>query len=158
MISWRRACKVKSASRSIAPNAEVFDFTTNKVAEWSIIVVEDEVIEENPEGVGTTFRTITEENGQRMEFLGVVTWHDPPNASSAFLTGQQFDIEVEYAFEDLGGRTRVTQRSTVTGKGVIKLMFFFFGWMMNRSSCNAAENELNNLKRLLEQGSDIPDS
>ena len=139
------------------PIAEVFDFTVNHVAKWSIIVVEDEVIEEKPEVVGTTFRTITEENGHRMEFQGVVTWHDPPNASSAFLTGQQFNIEVEYAFEDLGGRTRVTQRSTVTGKGVIKLMFFFFGWMMKKSSCNAAEKELKNLKRLLEQDSDTPD-
>jgi hypothetical protein len=134
------------------PIAEVFDCTINRVAEWSSVVVEDEVIESKPDRVGTTFRMVTEQNGQRIGFLGVVTWHEPPYASSAFLTGQQFDLEVEYKFEDLGGRTRVTQMSTVTGKGVIKLMFFFFGWMMNKSSRNAAENELTNLKRLLENG------
>lgn len=136
------------------PIAEVFDFTVNHVAEWSITVVEDEVIEEKPGSVGTTFRTVTEHSGQQMEFLGVVTWYEPPRASSVFLTGQQFDIEVEYAFEDLGGRTRVTQRSTVTGKGVLKLIFACFGWMMNTSSCRAAKKELNSLKRRLEHGPD----
>jgi hypothetical protein len=27
-----------------------------------------------------------------------------------------------------------------------------FGWMMKKSTCKALENELNNLKRLLEEG------
>ena len=29
-------------------------------------------------------------------------------------------------------------------------MFALLGWLMKRSSCDAAENELNNLKRLAE--------
>ena len=132
------------------PIAQVFDYTINHVAEWSIIVVEDEVIDEKPEGVGTTFRTVTEEKGRRMEFQGVVTRHEPPTASAALLRGQSFDIDVEYLFEDLSGRTRVTQRSSVSGKGFFKAMFFLFGWLMNKSSCKAQENELTNLKRLLE--------
>ena len=49
------------------PIHEVFRLTNEHVAEWSIIVVEDEVLDEKPEGVGTTFRTVTEENGKRME-------------------------------------------------------------------------------------------
>ena len=40
----------------------VFEYTINHVAEWSTIVVEDEVVEEkNDGGVGTTFRSVTEE-------------------------------------------------------------------------------------------------
>ncbi len=134
------------------PIDEVFHYTNDKVAEWSLTVVEDEVIEEKPDRVGTTFRCLTEDHGRRMEFQGVVTRHEPPNASAIQLTGQQFDVEAEYLFEDLGGRTRVTQRSTVTPKGLLKVVFFLFGWMMKKSTCKAVQNELNNLKRLMEEG------
>jgi hypothetical protein len=132
------------------PIAEVFDFATNHVAEWSLTVVEDRVVEEQPDGVGTTFRVVTEEKGRRMEFDGVVTRHEPPVASSVVLRGAHFDIDVDYLFEDLGGRTRLTQRSKVTGKGFIKVMFFLFGWLMKRAGCKAQENELANLKRIME--------
>ena len=134
------------------PIDEVFEYTNNHVAEWSFAIVEDEVIEEKPEGVGSTFRCVAEDHGRRMEFQGVVTRHEPPNVSAIHLTGQAFDIDVEYLFEDLGGRTRVTQHSTVTPKGVLKVIIFLFGWMMKKSGCKALENELNNLKRLLEEG------
>src|SRR5262249_17888760 len=74
------------------PINEVFDYTTHNVAEWSIIVVKDEVIDEKPGGVGTTFRVTTEENGRRMEFEGLVTRHEPPTAHAVFMKGSQFDI------------------------------------------------------------------
>ena len=102
------------------PIDEVFLHTNACVAEWSIVVVENEVLEEKPEGVGTTFRTVTEDHGRRMEFQGVVTRHDPPHASAVRMIGKAFDIEAEYSFEDLSGRTRVTQRSSVSGKGPLQ--------------------------------------
>ena len=129
---------------------EVFDFTTNHVSEWSLVVVEDEIINETPEGVGTTFRVVTEDRGQRMEFDGVVTLHEAPTAHTVVMKGKQFDMEAEYRFEDLDGRTRVTQRSMVNGKGVTGIILLLFGWLMKKSSCNALERELLNLKRLLE--------
>ena len=132
------------------PIEAVFDFTHKNVAVWSTIVVEDETIDEKPEGVGTTFRVVTEDRGQRMEFDGLVTRHDVPNAHSCVMKGKQFDIEADYTFVDLGGRTRVMQRSTVTPKGFLKAVFFLFGWLMKKSSCNALENELHNLKRICE--------
>lgn len=132
------------------PIGEVFEYTTRNVAEWSIIVVEDEVIDEKPEGVGTTFRVVTEDRGSRMEFDGVVTRHEPPTAHAVLMKGKQFDIEAEYLFEDLGGRTRVTQRSTVTGKGFVKAVFLLFGWLMRKSGCKSLEKELSNLKQLIE--------
>ena len=129
---------------------EAFDYTTNNVAEWSLIVIEDEPIEVKPEGVGSTFRVVTEENGNRMEFDGLVTLHEPPTAHTVRMVGKQFDIESEYLFEDLCGRTRITQHSTVTGKGMVKVMFFLFGWLMKKSSCKAGEQEFANLKRMIE--------
>jgi hypothetical protein len=133
------------------PIDDVFRLTNEHVAEWSIIVVEDEVIEEKPQGVGTTFRTVTEEHGERMVFQGVITRHDPPHVNAIELKGDKFDIEAEYTFEDLSDKTRVTQKSKVTGKGFFKLFLFCCGWMMNKSSCNALNDELNSLKQFCEE-------
>lgn len=132
------------------PIEEVFDCTVNRVAEWSLIVTEDEMIEEKPGIVGSTFRVVTEERGRRMEFDGMVTVHQPPTAHKVEMKGRQFDIVADYRFEDLGGRTRVTQKSTVHPKGGLKVLFALFGWMMRKSNCEAQARELESLKRLAE--------
>ena len=133
------------------PIDEVFEYTNAKVAEWSLTVVEDEVIEDKG-GVGDTFRCVTEENGRRMEFHGTTTAWEPPRRSAISLIGKSFDIQAEYRFEDLDGRTRVTQESDVSGKGFVRVMFFLFGWMMNKQGCKAVQYELESLKANLESG------
>ena len=143
--------KTEGSVEIAKPIAEVFTYTTEEVVEWSSIVVEDEVIEDKPGMVGTIFRTVTEERGSRMEFAGVVTAHRPPNLHTVVLKGHQFDIEVEYRFEDLGGSTRVTQVSDVRPKGFLKVFFALFGWLMKKGGCDAQQNELENLKRRLEE-------
>ena len=135
------------------PIAEVFDFTTHKVAEWSRVVVEEELIDETPDGVGTTFHVVTAERGKRMGFAGIVTQHEPPTRHAVHMKGKSFNIDALYRFEDLGGRTRITQRSTVTGKGLSKVAFAVFGRWMQRSSRDALEQELTSLKRSIEDRS-----
>lgn len=132
------------------PIADVFEFTTTEVAQWSLLVVEDEIRVETDDKVGTTFRTVTDDRGSRMEFDGTVTLHEPPTAHGVHMAGVQFDIDAEYRFEDLGGRTRVTQISTVHPKGMMKLAFALFGWLMKKTSCDAAAKELQSLKMLME--------
>ena len=85
-----------------------------------------------------------------MEFQGVVTRHDPPNLSACQLTGSSFDIDAEYTFENLSGRTRVTVESIVTPKGFLKVVFFLTGWAMKGAGCKAQVNELESLKRIRE--------
>jgi uncharacterized protein YndB with AHSA1/START domain len=133
------------------PIEEVFRLTTEHVAEWSIIVIEDTVLDEKPGGVGTTFRTVTEENGKQMVFEGTVVRHEPPFVNAVEMRGQYFDIHAVYLFEDLGGRTRVTQKSEVFGKGIFKLILAVMGWMMRSASCKALDKELASLKRFCEQ-------
>lgn len=133
-----------------APIDDVFRLTTEHVAEWSIVVVEDEVIEEKPGHIGTTFRSVTEDHGKRMEFDGVVTVNEPPTFHEAELTGKYFDLKAAYTFEDLSGRTRVTQTSVVFPKGLMKAFFFLCGWMMNKANCDAIDKELNSLKQFCE--------
>lgn len=135
------------------PIEEVFEYTNDNVAEWSITVVEDEVIESTPDRVGSTFRCVTEDRGRRMEFAGEVVCWEPPNRSAVYLAGKQFDIAAAYHFEDLGdGRTRVSEDAVVSPKGFTKVFFALFGWMFRSAGWKAMENELLSLKRLLEDG------
>ena len=118
------------------PIEEVFEYTTQRVSDWSKTVVEDQVIEDVNNGdVGTLFRCVTEDQGRRMEFRGNVIEHEPPRKSVVHLAGQYFDIVADYTFEDLRGRTRVTQDSEVIGKGFVKVMFLLFGWLMKSAGC-----------------------
>ncbi len=93
------------------PIHEVFRLTNEDVAKWSIVVDESELLDGTEKGVGTRFRSVTEDHGKRMEFQGIVTAYDPPYASAVKLTGDMFDIEAAYSFEDLGQRTKVTPPS-----------------------------------------------
>lgn len=135
------------------PIDEVFRLTSEHVAEWSIVVVEEEMLEEKPEGVGTKFRTVTEDHGKQMVFQGVVTRYEPPYVNAVRLTGKMFDIETEFTFEDLSGRTRVTQMANVTGKGFFRIFLMCMGWMISKSQCKASEDELKSLKQFCENRS-----
>ena len=145
-----------SPMRSVAmieidcPIDDVFCLTCDHLTDWSIIVVEDKVIDPKPDGVGTTFRTVSEDRGRRMEFRGVVTKYEPPCLTTIQLTGRSFDIQTEYHFEEFNGRTRITQTTDVKGKVLFKLFMAVFGWMMNKSHCKASENELESLRRFCE--------
>lgn len=133
------------------PIEAVFRIANEQIAEWSSIVVADKVLDEGQEGVGTRFQTITEEQGHRMVFEGVVTCYEPPYKSAVNLTGKMFDIETEFQFEQTFGKTRVTQTAKVRGKGFFGLYMFLFGWLMKRGHCRASNNELENLKRFCEE-------
>ena len=132
------------------PIEEVFKVTTERMPEWSKTVVEEKVIEETLEGVGTKFHMVTEERGRRMDFQGVVTRFDPPRESAARMVGKAFNIESAFTFEDLGGRTRVNQTASVTGNGLFKPMMMILGLVMGRAGCKAAEEELVCLKQYCE--------
>lgn len=135
------------------PISEVFRYTTENVSDWSITVIEDEVLEETPEKVGTTFRIMTEERGRKMEMTGVVTRYETDRLNEVHLISKAFDIDALYEFEDLGdGNTRVTETATVYPKGFAKVIFFLIGWAMKKSNCDALQKELDSLKEQLESG------
>lgn len=128
------------------PIDEVFHYTNDHVIEWSETCVSEELIEEHPDVVGSTFRMTTADRGREMVFEGVVTRYEEPRLSAVHLAGSTFDLDVAYTFEDLGGRTRVTQQSNVIGKGVTKVFLFVLGPLMRRTHCDAQGRELASLK------------
>jgi hypothetical protein len=136
------------------PIEEVFEYTIRKVVEWCSIVVSDEVINETPDMIGTTFKTVTDDRGREMVFDGRVIEHAPPNRHVVEMVGKQFDIKAEYSFEDIDGNTLVTERCEVKGKGFFRFMFIVMGWLMRKASCRDLARELENLKKFAESQGD----
>lgn len=137
------------------PIEEVFDYTIHQSRQWSQSIVSDQVIEEkNGGGVGTRFRMVTEENGREMIFQGEVTRWNRPHVARSFLKGDQFDIDVEYRFENLGYRTVVTQESKVLPKSIgLKVVFLTAGWLLKGFGKRALRKDLQTLKQQLEAAS-----
>ncbi len=141
-----------SASIEINRSIEdVFRLTSDHISEWSLTVVEDETLQRTEDGVGTTFRTVTEENGRRMTFEGIVTQWNPPVHNAVRMEGSMFGIFSEFRFESIAaGRTLVTQNSEVFPKGFFRIILLLFGWLMKKSQCDASRRELESLKRFCE--------
>lgn len=129
---------------------DVFRFALEDVLHWSNFVVQREWIDENAKGVGTRFRSVTEDRGRRMEYRGVITAFEPPYTLALRLNSQAFDVEAAYAFENLGYRTKVTQFSKVTGKGLAQPIFILLGWMLGQAFRDAQDKELRSLKQYCE--------
>ncbi|MFT5129163.1 MAG: hypothetical protein ACI8W8_002785 [Rhodothermales bacterium] len=67
------------------------------------------------------------------------------------MVSEQIDIAVKYRFSDLGEEgTKVLQGSKVTFKGFIGVIFKLFGFLLRSSSCRAAQEEMESLKRYCE--------
>lgn len=131
----------------------VFQWTVDNVADWSEVVLEDELIEEHPDVVGSRFRTVTGTGSQgRLVFEGVITQFEPPFLHAIHMTSKTFDLDVNYEFEQLSAnRTRVTQRSTVSFRGILRLIFKFIGGLASRASHEACMKELRRLKAFCER-------
>ena len=136
------------------PIHAAFECTNDHVTKWSSIVKEEEMLNVTPEKVGSTFRTITNEHGREMTFDGVVTKYNPPYESGIRMEGEAFRLTADYCFKEVPQGTRVTQTSTVQGKGIFSILIPIMGFFMKKSNCQALQNELNQLKRFCESSTD----
>ena len=137
------------------PREEVFAFLDDEENLPKIVpnLVDQGVINETPEKVGTTFWHIYEENGRRMKMTGEVTEHRPPERMAVKLDGSFFGLEVAYDLEELGPfSTRLTQYSKSRFKHVFKLMGLFFGKKMEAEGRKAQSENFARMKAMIEAG------
>ncbi len=135
-----------------APPERVFTWIddADRVAQWLPNVVENENLEVTPQRVGSTFRQVYVENGRRMEMQGVVTAYEPNRQLTVAINYKDFDLDVDYRLDDLGGRTRLTQDSEVRFKGPFKFLALVMMPFVKRSSNQQLLDTLVKLKALVE--------
>ena len=66
------------------------------------------------------------------------------------MEGDAFSLTADYDFEEVPTGTRVTQRSTVRGKGIFKIILPVVALFMRKSNCKELQNELDRLKAFCE--------
>ena len=137
------------------PREQVFAFLDDEENLPKMVpnLVDQGVIHETPEKVGTTFWHVYEEKGRRMKMTGVVTEHRPPERLVVKLDGAFFALEVTYELEELGPTsTRLTQISDARFKHVFKLMGLLFGKKMEREGKQAQVETFARMKAAIEEG------
>ena len=122
----------------------------DRVMKWVPNVVENEDLEVTENRIGSTFRQVYLENGRRMEMQGVVTAYEPNRRLMCELTGDAFDLSVDYRLEDLAGRTRLTQDSEVRFKGILRIVGPLMMLFAKKSGMKQLEDSFAELKRLSE--------
>ena len=119
---------------------------------WVPNVVENEDLEVTENKIGSTFRQVYLENGRRMEMSGTVTGYEANRRLTLEINGDAFDLFLDYRLEDLGGRTRLTQDSTVRFKGFLKIIGPIMTPFVKKSSMKQLEDSFATLKGLAESG------
>ena len=137
------------------PREQVFAFLDDEKNLPKMVphLVDQGVIDETPEKVGTTFWHVYEEKGRRMKMTGVVTEHRPPERMAVKLEGAFFGLEVTYELEELGPTsTRLTQVSDARFKHVFKLMGLLFGKKMEEEGKQVQAETFAGMKAAIEEG------
>lgn len=114
-------------------------------------LVDQGVIQETPEKVGTTFWHEYEEKGRRMKMQGVVTEHEEPESMAVALDGAFFALEVRYRLAELGpNKTALTQDSKARFKHIFKLMGLLMGKKMKADGERVQAENFARMKQLIE--------
>ena len=136
-----------------APRKTVFDFLADEKNIRKIVpnLVDEGMIEETPDKVGSTFWHVYEEKGRKMKMTGTVTEHDEPTRMAVKMSGPIFRLEVRYDLEELGpDKTRLSQWSKATFRHVFKLMGLLFGKKMEAEGKQVQEENFARMKATIE--------
>ena len=116
------------------------------VMQWLEHLTEYEFLNEGDEWVGTKVRQIWDDD-EDSELLGEIKEFEELIRFAIELEGKKFKVSVGYDFEDLDGRTRLSQHTRFDYKGMTKLTAKTMGSKVQASYENQAKS---NLLRLIE--------
>jgi carbon monoxide dehydrogenase subunit G len=129
------------------PLHEVYAFVADleNVPKWNYAIVETRKTSSGPVGVGTTYRQVRSLPARSEETL-LVTEMEPDRRVAIHGNLGPFVGTLTYEFDDLDGRTRLTNTADLEGHGLMKLA----GPLASGRVRDAVAANLNALKQLLE--------
>ena len=132
------------------PVGDVFAFVADleNIPKWNYAIVETRKISDGPVGVGTTYRQVRSVPTRSEETLRV-TELEPARRFAVEGDLGPFAGTLAYDFEDLGGRTRLTNIADLEGRGLMKLA----AAVASGRARDAVAANLRALKQLLERAS-----
>jgi uncharacterized protein YndB with AHSA1/START domain len=142
-----------------APPERVFHWLNDskRAMRWLPNLVEGEDLVRTATGVGTTFRHVYEERGRRMPMQGKVTAYESNRRLRSELSGDLFDLTVDYRLESVGNCTRLTQESQTRFKSMpMRILGAVLMPLMKKASVRALDESLGKLKLLAEDANEPP--
>jgi uncharacterized protein YndB with AHSA1/START domain len=132
------------------PAAEIFPYLieAEKRKLWVQGLEEATPLDDGELGVGSRFRDVIVDHGQRTTVNAEVEKYEPADSLTVRLEARGFESHVTYRLHELNGRTRVAcSIETTFGTLVARLA----APIVLRHAQKALENSLARLKRMLEQ-------
>ena len=112
-------------------------------------LTESEPLTHGETGVGSRYRDVFVDHGQRVELEAEVVRYEPPGYLEVRLRGQGIESTSSQTLEEEGGRTRLTALiQTEYTKRVLRMM----AGVVTRHAQQRLESDLENLKRIVEAG------
>ena len=122
----------------------------DKAMQWQKNVKAAEILVNQPEVTGTTFKEEIEEDGNRLEMRGVITEFVEDRLVAFHLESKIHEVDVSYALEGVNTATRVTVDATINWKFPLSLLSLFIGRKMKTGIAEQLQTEVLELKRLCE--------
>ena len=146
--------RITCASEILKPPEFVFPWLAEpeKAMQWQKNVKEGEIIINRSEVVGTTFKEVIEEDGNRLEMQGVITKFIENQAIEFHLESKIHQLDVGYSVEEFNKATKITVDARINWKFPMNLLSLFIGKKMKKGIAEQMEAEILELKRICEAG------
>jgi uncharacterized protein YndB with AHSA1/START domain len=115
--------------------------------EWMGALEESKPLTEGPVGVGSRYRDVFVDHGQRVELEAEVVRYEPPHCLEVALRGDGIAATSSQILEDAGGGTRLT---AVIETEYTKRLLRMMAGVVTRHAQARLESDLAKLKRIVE--------
>jgi len=121
-----------------------------KAMQWQKNVKGGEIIEENPNKIGTTFKEVIEEGGNRLEMYGSITKYVKDKIIGFHLVSKIHEFDVSYAVEEIENATKLSIEARIRWKFPMNIVSIFLHKKMEEGLKKQLEQEVQELKKLCE--------
>ena len=120
------------------------------VVQWLNHLADFDFLDDASAGVGAKFLQSWDDDGDNSQISGTITEYIENERYCIHLIGKGFQVDVEYRFKDIEGRTRLMQKTTFDYKGIMKMIEKVVGGKIRRSYEDEAKRNLARLMELCE--------
>jgi len=123
-----------------------------KAMKWQKNVIGGEIIINNPEVIGTTFKEKIVEDGNSLEMYGTITKYVRNKIIGFHLESKIHEFDVSYSLDEINSKTKFSIEAIIRWKFPMNVISLFIGKKMEKNLIKQLESETLELKKICETG------
>ena len=123
-----------------------------KAMKWQKNVKSGEIINNNPEVIGTTFKEIIVEDGNSLEMYGTITKYVRNKIIGFHLKSKIHEFDVSYSLDEINSKTKFSIEAIIRWKFPMNVISLFIGKKMEKNLIKQLESETLELKKICKTG------